>query len=128
MKEIRKIPLNTIFKIKNNYWMIIKETPQNYFNGTYYFSVVKCNKNGKAFKQQTGYFAEFLYKSIDAGEGNTLEKEDITLIRLGGEKEKVKYTHLERGIVKRRITYLIDRIAHDTHELELLEKKLKEMK
>ena len=100
--------IGKIFEYKNSYWKIIEVHERQQFGKmerSYY--VIKCNKNGKTFKERTSFHSSFIEKL----------EEDKLWTAVSNEKV---VDGTAAGIRKRRIKYLEDMIASFTKELNSL--------
>ena len=114
MKNLFEMQAGEVFRDKTNgkYWKITRinfsDRPAKHVQ----YSVVKCNKNGKAFRAWNGF-------SFFFNEKERLEKffeyvGDFT------DAPKVSQDGIESGIKKRRIQYLKEHIAILQKELDRL--------
>ncbi|MFA6570163.1 MAG: hypothetical protein WCT77_02900 [Bacteroidota bacterium] len=107
-----KIEQFSIIKHQHSYWMIMEDVAHHSIGITLYYSVQKCSKKGKLYKEKNGFSQTFIQDIFNTG---------IGLVRVGGIPE---HANLEDGIAsskrKRRISFLQARIKEDTKEIEKL--------
>jgi len=92
------------------------------------YRVIKCNKNGLEFKDTNGFDVKILDKYLKMTEEQKASSQQfipfILIKRHTSEQSVVEKAYTEEGIKagrdKRRIGYLMNRIARDTKELNKL--------
>lgn len=102
-------PIGTVFKSGAGvFWKITGEVQG------YSYPVVRCNKNGKEFKDKNGFTKRYV---------DELEWKDGVKFTPKS-NEKVSQAGIEGGKKKRRLRFLLNRIKSDMEESEMLGEEL----
>lgn len=102
-------PIGTVFNRDGKFWKVIggRDT-----HGSY--PVIRCNKNGKEFKDKNGFAYTYVDKLEWKAGVKFAPKSD----------EKVSQAGIENGKKKRRLKFLLARMQSDRKEAEQLVKEL----